>query len=383
MPASPVDPARLNGQALARWYLRSPEEIEWQRQQAAMQQHRAYFGGPQSAQSDFDQSNRAVLDRRTSGLDDQNLGVSSRGDVDPGFRADFETSSRWPGMSAQEPSRVVEPVRLPSLFDRQMGTWPGPRTSRLQSMNQGSDGIPFNRATNRKLGTSSPIGRTNQTVGPVAIRPVMAAVKRQDLVEPIQPRSRQLGPSKTPVFQTGPDGKLQPVPGWHTTGPFDFGEWSHNIDWGGVSKDIGSIAGGALSFMEGGGFANTLIEGAGYKIGPDVVRGIVEGHHSWPKFMSGPNKQELARIHHSIHRMFHGDLSSALKQAGFPRIGGTGGSTDDWAKFFGANVDKRDEAIAILQRVTKEFDRKNGTKISKYLDQSLARGNAAKAAPSE
>lgn len=81
--------------------------------------------------------------------------------------------------------------------------------------------------------------------------------------------------------------------------------------------------------------------------------------------------------------MFHGDLSGALKQAGFPRVGGTGGSTEDWARFFAANIDKRDEAIAILQRVTKAFDKKNGTKITKYLDQSLARGNAAKAAPPE
>jgi len=183
-------------------------------------------------------------------------------------------------------------------------------------------------------------------------------------------------PSRTDVFQRGPDGKLRPVPGWRTTDPFDFDVWSRNIDWPGVGSDLANIALGALTFMEGGAFVGGIIDGLGYKIGPDVVRGIIHGHHTWPKFMGGPGKQDLARVYESLHRMFHDELAAALKQAGFPRIGGRGGSTEDWADFFAKNAGKRDEAVAILQRVTREFDRKNGTRISKYLDDTLAKGQA-------
>jgi len=39
-----------------------------------------------------------------------------------------------------------------------------------------------------------------------------------------------------------PDGKLRPIGGWHTTGPFDFGQWAHNIDWPGVGWDLATDA---------------------------------------------------------------------------------------------------------------------------------------------
>jgi hypothetical protein len=58
---------------------------------------------------------------------------------------------------------------------------------------------------------------------------------------------RQIDPSRTDVFRRGPDGKLHPITGWHTTGPFAFGEWAHNIDWGGVLRDVVSIAAGAAA----------------------------------------------------------------------------------------------------------------------------------------
>lgn len=40
-----IDPARLNGDALARWYLRSPADIERERQAAAAQKYDSFFGG--------------------------------------------------------------------------------------------------------------------------------------------------------------------------------------------------------------------------------------------------------------------------------------------------------------------------------------------------
>lgn len=188
-------------------------------------------------------------------------------------------------------------------------------------------------------------------------------------------------PSSTDVFQRGPDGKLHPAPGWRTTGPLDLDVWSHNIDWRGAGSDLTNMALGALTFMEGGALVGGIIAGLGYKIGPDVVSGIIHGHHTWPKFMGGPGRQDLARVYESLHRMFHDDLAAALKQAGFPRIGGRGGSAEDWAAFFAKDAGKRDEAIAVLQRVTRDFDRKNGTTISKYLDDTLTKGQTPGSPP--
>jgi len=183
-------------------------------------------------------------------------------------------------------------------------------------------------------------------------------------------------------LSAGPDGKLHAVPGWRTTGPFELGEWSRMFNWGGVAGDLTDITTGALDFMGGGGLAGEIVKGLGYAIGPDIVRGMVQGHHAWAKFLGGPAKQELARLHQSLHAMFHRDLATELKAAGFPRVGGRGGSTTRWAEYFAENPGKQDEAIAILRRVTREFDRKNGTKVSKYLDEALAKGKASASPPS-
>lgn len=42
-----IDPARLEGERLRRWYLRSPDEIERERQAAAEQRHASFFEGSQ------------------------------------------------------------------------------------------------------------------------------------------------------------------------------------------------------------------------------------------------------------------------------------------------------------------------------------------------
>ena len=71
--------------------------------------------------------------------------------------------------------------------------------------------------------------------------------------------------------------------------------------------------------------------------------------------------------------MFHRDLAAAFKQSNFPRIGGKGGGASNWEEYFIENPAKWDEAVAILRRTTREFDRKNGTMITKYLDETIAR----------
>lgn len=69
------------------------------------------------------------------------------------------------------------------------------------------------------------------------------------------PVREAIDPSRTPVFQPDREGKLRPIEGWTTTGPFDFGRWAHNIDWLGIGRDLGGIAAGAV----GGGGAPGLI----------------------------------------------------------------------------------------------------------------------------
>ena len=44
MAYSQIDPARLQGDALRRWYLRSPADIEQARQEAETQRYNAFFG---------------------------------------------------------------------------------------------------------------------------------------------------------------------------------------------------------------------------------------------------------------------------------------------------------------------------------------------------
>ena len=47
-----IDPARLDGDALRRWYMRSPADIEQERQQAANQRYQNFFGGGRGADPD-------------------------------------------------------------------------------------------------------------------------------------------------------------------------------------------------------------------------------------------------------------------------------------------------------------------------------------------
>ncbi|WP_312163334.1 HNH endonuclease signature motif containing protein [Phenylobacterium sp.] len=47
MPRRAVDPANLEGEALNRWYLRTPTDVEVERRVAADQRHQEFFGQPQ------------------------------------------------------------------------------------------------------------------------------------------------------------------------------------------------------------------------------------------------------------------------------------------------------------------------------------------------
>jgi len=79
MPNPQIDPSRLEGDALARWYRRSPQEIARERADRATQRYDAYFGGTRNGaaiedltdlrrqQADFGKVRRQ-LDRENSWL---------------------------------------------------------------------------------------------------------------------------------------------------------------------------------------------------------------------------------------------------------------------------------------------------------------------------
>jgi hypothetical protein len=87
-----IDPASLDGDALAQWYTRSPDEIEQARQAAYTQRYNAFFGGAAGADPDpgfsrgMDQPATDVDPGFSSGMDQPAT------DVDPGFSRGMDTS---------------------------------------------------------------------------------------------------------------------------------------------------------------------------------------------------------------------------------------------------------------------------------------------------
>lgn len=310
-----IDPSRLQGEALRRWYLRSPQDLEQERQAAQARRYDEFFRATPSADIDPGNSRRPaspVWDADPS--ISLNLGTAGT-DIDPEISWVSAGANRW---------RRVNVSSTPST------------------------------SNSRALSAPGNAGDGSSRASPAA---------------PLSPPRPD--PSRTDVFQRGADGKLHPIPGWHTTGPFEAGAWSHNINWGGVGKDLGDIASGAADFMGLGASAAALVKELGYDIGPAVVRGIVHGHHPYPRFMGGPAEQELARLHQSLHSKFHDELGAGLKEAGFPPVGGVRGSTDEWAKHFNDIPGSLDKATEVLRDVTRNFDKKNGTWITRYLDKAL------------
>ncbi|SRR5258706_16229824 len=66
-----IDPARLDGDALARWYLRSPADIQDERQAAAAQRYADFFGDAREPPNGWDS---ASADRSSPALDSAHFG---------------------------------------------------------------------------------------------------------------------------------------------------------------------------------------------------------------------------------------------------------------------------------------------------------------------
>lgn len=80
-----IDPGDLEGDALTRWYLRSPAEIDQKRQSAAARRYQNFFYGPPDADPDpgFDRGTPAPEQDEDPGFD-MPPPATSQG-VDPGF----------------------------------------------------------------------------------------------------------------------------------------------------------------------------------------------------------------------------------------------------------------------------------------------------------
>lgn len=81
MAYSQVDPAGLQGDALASWYQRSPDDIEQERRAAAAQQYDDFFG-PSVNLEEYNST-----DARDRPPDD--------GDDEAGFWPPLQTHDRW------------------------------------------------------------------------------------------------------------------------------------------------------------------------------------------------------------------------------------------------------------------------------------------------
>lgn len=84
---------------------------------------------------------------------------------------------------------------------------------------------------------------------------------------------------RTEVFRRGPDGKLHPIPGWTTTGPFDFKTWARNVDWPNTARDLAAIAAGVTGWLVPGawdGFAKAGIAGNLYNSGNETLEELEE-----------------------------------------------------------------------------------------------------------
>lgn len=94
MPERQIDPARLEGEALRRWYRRSPDEIEQERQASQAQRYQAFFGAePSGSGEDAGYAHRPT--QQMSAPDEEVLWIANgRGGyhrIRPG-RSDFEAT---------------------------------------------------------------------------------------------------------------------------------------------------------------------------------------------------------------------------------------------------------------------------------------------------
>jgi hypothetical protein len=113
MPDGSIDPGSLEGDELTRWYLRSPAEIEQERQAAAAKRYQDFFFyGPSGANPD------SGFSREIPGADhdvDPGFAVSlpsTSHDIDPGFSWVLAGQDRFRSVSLTGGDPSADPLSL-------------------------------------------------------------------------------------------------------------------------------------------------------------------------------------------------------------------------------------------------------------------------------
>jgi hypothetical protein len=98
--------------------------------------------------------------------------------------------------------------------------------------------------------------------------------------------------------------------------------------------------------------ASLMTSGVGGLVIGSVRREVVShGHHSWPKYLGGPKKQELYDLPSDLHESYHVGLDKIL-----PRMRGS----EYYSKL---SPEAKLQAHRDLVTYTKAFDAKHGTKL--------------------
>ncbi len=334
MPDTTVDPSTLDGDDLARWYRRPLWQRDQGRQLAAAQRYADFFGSRSSAQP-----NAGLPDQTDQAPPPPGSNLNPFGGTEPDVG--FPTSSLLP-VSATLAQQSSPPSSLR----------PQPQAN----------------------GSSQPhLGGILGSLFPWAIpAPGGQTLKSAEVTSTDRP-GKAPDPSRVNVFPQGPDGELNTIPGWRTTGPFDFGAWSHGIDWDGAGHDLSHIVDGVAEVEGLKAIGGTFLDALGPETSNAIKRGVFgpgQGHHPIPRFIGGSADQDLADLAPPIHRAFHRDLTASLRQAGSPPVGGATGTTGIWNKLL-QDAAKKELATQILQRTTRNFDIERGTSITPYLDRAL------------
>lgn len=126
-PRQPVDPARLEGEALDRWYRRTPEEVQSERQAAQEQHYQSFFGRPELASNEAasglmpavaDGSDSLWISNGRGGY--RRVGTSKMGDLLSGHDD-----------SGDRPSSLPDHAAAPEIFELQeVGNPHNPRLRR-------------------------------------------------------------------------------------------------------------------------------------------------------------------------------------------------------------------------------------------------------------
>jgi len=353
-----IDPSRLEGDDLRRWYMRSPADIDQERQQAAAQRYQDFFGknGSIDPEPEFDGGFQV-----------------SGSDIDPSFDVPAPTYDIDPGLGIQAPTNDIDPGF----------TWVSAGPNRLRSVStatelrvptEGSDNSAptLDRSNARALDrnmlvlASSRGGQATQS----GTAPRPTAKPEPPQIGAMSPGYRTPATPPPPTFFSWMFGGPAPItnPEGDVVGYYDHQAGKAGM---GLTAEYAQIA----PLFQPAGFMDGLIENGGARLLGAITDGIeeaVENHHTWAKFLGGPLNQETYALRKTLHRGLHAILHPALKEAGLLNVGGKGGATVDWLKHFDDVPGSREKAFEVLRRVYREFDRAHGTKLLEHLEKVLS-----------